>query len=193
MKKVSIIVVIIIVLTLVLYYFTRTIESEVSHDIKIKTPIQKKDKKIVQTKTQPSEGEVLTDEEFNSAQFDQYLSEVEDNWNKSIEDLFLDNTESGQRNIREYLKLKRGYEQERERRYEEFHEMMEKKHGPNYSYSPSAEEEMFNEKLVRIYEKNLSKIVGKRKMIEYLEVKDKFNQKLETESKDSNSYIQIEF
>lgn len=133
------------------------------------------------------------EEEFDTAQFDEYLEKVEEDWNKQMEDLFLGQDSQSDKNFKEYIKLKDGYEKERERRYEAFHEMMEAKYGPNYSYSPSAEEEMFNEKLVKTYELRLSEIIGKKKMIEYMKVKDGFNQKLEEEASSSESYLLIEF
>lgn len=136
---------------------------------------------------------VKEDEEFDSAQFDKYLEKVEEGWKLKMESVFLEGSAGSSQKLREYLKLKKGYEQEREKRYEAFHKMMEEKHGSNYSYSPSEDEEMFNEKLVKIYESNLAKIVGKGKMVEYLKAKDSFNQKLEDESTDNTSYILIEF
>ncbi|PIK15188.1 hypothetical protein [Halobacteriovorax sp. JY17] len=149
------------------------------------------DKQVIQNSKEENSPRV--EEEFDSAQFDKYLEKVEDDWYKSMEEVFLDKNSKDDRNLKEYLKLKKGYEQEREKRYEAFHKMMEEKYGPNYSYSPSEDEEMFNEKLVKIYETNLSKIIGKKKMVEYLKVKDSFNQNLEKEAQGSNSYILIEF
>lgn len=128
--------------------------------------------------------------------FSKYIDRVEEDWNKSVEDLFLEEAESAKRNISEYKKLKNGYEAEREKRYEEFHRIMEEKHGPSYSYSPSVDEEMFNEKLVKAYEKSLSKIIGTDKMRKYVKMKDDFNRKLEEESKKSKnneSFLLIEF
>ncbi|ATH07383.1 hypothetical protein BIY24_05350 [Halobacteriovorax marinus] len=196
MKKISLVTFILLALSIAIYliFGSKTKEYELTLGEKRPTPIARKtEPPKVEKKVESEEVTTKVVEEFDSAEFDKYLDEVEEGWNKSIEALFLDNSTHANRNLIEYRKLKNGYEQERERRYEEFHKMMEAKHGENYSYSPSADEEMFNEKLVKIYEGQLAKIIGDKKMIEYLRVKDEFNQKLESRALDDNSYIQIEF
>ncbi|WP_417334761.1 hypothetical protein [Halobacteriovorax marinus] len=196
MKKISLVTFILLALSIAIYliFGSKTKEYELTLGEKRPTPIARNtEPPKVEKKVESEEVKTKVVEEFDSAEFDKYLDEVEEGWNKSIEALFLDNSTHANRNFIEYRKLKNGYEQERERRYEEFHKMMEAKHGENYSYSPSADEEMFNEKLVKIYEGQLAKIIGDKKMIEYLRVKDEFNQKLESRALDDNSYIQIEF
>lgn len=124
----------------------------------------------------------------------EYLDRVEIDWYNEIENLFLSDAKSGESFIQEYRELKRGYEEERERRYEEFHARMRKEHGPNYSYSPSIDEEMFNEKLVKAYELELSKIIGEKLMIEYMSLKDSFNEKQKKSKKTEDDFFtSIEF
>ncbi|WP_127717124.1 hypothetical protein [Halobacteriovorax sp. HLS] len=124
----------------------------------------------------------------------EYLDQVEKDWYNEVENLFLSDAKSGESFLQEYRDLKRGYEQERERRYEDFHAKMRKEHGPNYSYSPSVDEEMFNEKLVKSYELQLSKVIGEKLMIEYMSLKDSFNEKQKSSKKSQDDFFtSIEF
>ncbi|GEM_PF-5646483 len=193
MKKYLIISLFIAVTLSAIYLLSRESEVVITESSSVQNKLPSKKVKDAKINVEDESFDAKAEEEFETAQFDAYLEKVEEDWNKSMEELFLDNNAQAKQHLKEYYKLKNGYEKERERRYEAFHEMMEAKYGPNYSYSPSADEEMFNEKLVKIYEENLSKIIGKKKMIEYMKVKDNFNRKLEEDADSSESYLLIEF
>ncbi|WP_372651652.1 hypothetical protein [Halobacteriovorax sp.] len=193
MKKFSITILAVALVLSVIYFLSKETEVVVTESNIVQDTSVPKKKSEIKINTEDESFDAKAEEEFETAQFDQYLEKVEDEWNKNMENLFLVKSSNSDKFLREYNKLKNGYEKERERRYEAFHEMMEAKYGPNYSYSPSADEEMFNEKLVKVYEENLSKIIGKEKMIEYMKVKDSFNRKLEEEAGSSESYLLIEF
>jgi hypothetical protein len=200
MKKVLIF--IILVLTgLVVFYF----QNDKSLDLEVvqenKSEVIKTTNKVASATTKvPSKpngqdkdiDELISDEELN--EMNEYLEKIDSEWNNEIENLFMSDSKNGKVHVELYRELKRGYEDERERRYEAFHEEMRKKHGENYSYPPSSDEEMFNEKLVKAYEKVLSEKIGKEKMIEYMSLKDRFNAKLESELSDKTDFFtQIEF
>jgi len=197
MKKSFVITGLVLISALLYYFFVPTLDQEeetvlIKESIKKNSETTKKIQKVlVKEKVSEVQNKKLDNEEFAK-----YIDQVEGDWNKSIEDLFLEDPETAKKYLREYKKLKTGYEVERERRYEEFHLMMEEKHGADYSYSPSVDEEMFNEKLVKAYEKSLSEIIGDQKMKKYMSVKDNFNRKLEDSSKSSknnDSFLLIEF
>jgi hypothetical protein len=198
MKKFFLLSSVILILISAYVYFSSSLEVE-GDVVKIQ-PIPKSiDKQLrVVKKIEANEEKSAKpkDQLVDNVEFAKYIDRVESDWNKSIEDLFLEDPETGNKYIGEYKKLKNGYEVEREKRYEVFHRIMEEKHGANYSYSPTVDEEMFNEKLVKAYEKSLFEIIGEEKMRKYISVKDNFNRKLEDSSKNSkqgDSFLLIEF
>ena len=133
-----------------------------------------------------------SEEDFE--EINEYLEEVETNWINGIENLFMSDAQNGENYLEVYKDMKNGYEEEREKRYQVFHKKMRDKHGSNYSYSPSVDEEMFNEKLVKLYEKSLSEKIGKEMMINYMSLKDKFNKDLESSKKSKDDFFtNIEF
>ncbi|OUR96876.1 hypothetical protein A9Q84_11100 [Halobacteriovorax marinus] len=198
MKKILLVLSLISLSLMAFYYLNADHEDMIEEDVK--SPIEKSvpsaKTETVKTIPVPSKA-VVSDNSVDAKSFEKYIDAVEEDWNKNIDDLFLEEAETAQHFIAEYKKLKNGYEAERERRYEKFHRMMEEKHGPNYSYSPSVDEEMYNEKLVKAYELSLSKIIGVEKMRKYMQVKDNFNRKLEDTAKNSkdgsDSFLLIEF
>jgi hypothetical protein len=202
MKK--IIILIFIFIGLGLFFFlksdidTTTIQvnssDKLNDSINIKNQTKTKTMKIKDlTKSiESNQSQATSEEEFEK--MSEYLEEVESNWTNSIENLFMSDPENGETFISIYKDMKNGYEMEREKRYQEFHKKMRDEHGSNYSYSPSVDEEMYNEKLVKAYEKTLSEKIGREMMINYMTLKDKFNKDLESNKKSKNDFFtNIEF
>lgn len=153
---------------------------------KIKTEAEKIDS------SNPDLAKATSEEDFDK--ISEYLEDVQINWINGIENLFMSDAQNGEVNLAIYKDMKSGYEAEREKRYQEFHRKMREEHGSEYSYSPSVDEEMFNEKLVKAYELSLSEKIGEKMMINYMSLKDQFNQDLESKSKSRDDfYTNIEF
>ena len=194
MKKISILVIIIVVIGISFFYLSKNkiepvYDGVVIEDVNTSVNVVI-DKDI--SPTDESDESIVSKDELKD--MSEYLDKIETDWNGEIENFFMSDPENGETLVQLYRELKRGFEQERERRYAIFHQQMKQKHGENYSYPPSSDEEMFNEKLVKEYEKVLSEKIGKEKMINYMTLKDTFNNKLEKNSSgDDEFFTLIEF
>ena len=82
-----------------------------------------------------------------------------------------------------YLVFREDNEKEKMEAYEEFHKLMEKKFGPNYTYSLSEDQTKMEQKINDKYLKKLKDMVGDKTFTEYLKVRDEFNEKVMRETK----------
>lgn len=82
-----------------------------------------------------------------------------------------------------YLVFREDNEKEKMEVYEEFHKLMEKKFGPNYTYSLSEDQTKMEQKINDKYLKKLKDMMGEKAFMEYLKVRDEFNEQIMRETK----------
>lgn len=82
-----------------------------------------------------------------------------------------------------YLVFREDNEKEKMEAYEEFHKLMEKKFGPNYTYSLSEDQTKMEQKINDKYLKKLKDMMGEKAFMEYLKVRDEFNEQIMRETK----------
>lgn len=126
------------------------------------------------------EDEVFTKDEIKS--INNHFEKVQNDWKETMSSFVVRELGMSQEVVSEYESLKNEYEVELSETFEEFHKNMEKKHGREYSYSPSKVQEELTEKIAQKYLLKIKAIFGHDGFIKYLERKDQFNEKLKRES-----------
>ncbi len=91
-----------------------------------------------------------------------------------------------------YLVFREDNEKEKMEAYEEFHRLMEKKFGANYTYSLSEDQTKMEQKINDKYLKKLKEMMGEKSFIEYLKIRDQFNEDIMRETKGQRPLL-IEF
>ncbi|MDD0852089.1 hypothetical protein HBN50_03230 [Halobacteriovorax sp. GB3] len=141
-------------------------------------------------KAQESEESPLSDEELE--EMEEHFMEVEGRWRAEIEQLFIKELELSEEFVADYYKMREGFEKDSYLAFETYHEQMRLKHGDNYSYNPTEDEEAFQKEIRETYEKKLLEKMGKEKFRKYIQVKDRFNEGL-IEGNDRKAALLIEF
>jgi len=131
------------------------------------------------------ESDVFVGEEGESSisgedldRMEEYFLKTESEWTQSMQNLILDELNLGQEVLREYQALKEGFERDKMDTFEEYHQFMQEKHGDNYTYIPSKDEEEFSSKINKEYLDRIRKLLGAENYNRYLQLRDSFNDKL---------------
>lgn len=132
--------------------------------------------KLIAESEKVNSAETLDDKESEKefAEFDQ----LENAWIKEVQKVF-----PKPKMFDVYLVFREDCEREKMDVYEEFHKLMEKKYGKNYSYSLSEDqtkrEQLINDK----YLKKLKDMLGEKDFMKYLKTRDQFNEEIARNSK----------
>lgn len=138
-----------------------------------------------------SESTSLTEDQI--IELEATFEEIESKWQEEVEDIFVNDMGLAKGVVQDYFKMREGFEKDSYEAFEAFHEEMLKKHGENYSYNPTEDEEAFQKKIRSRYENELQKKIGLDNFKKYIQLKDAFNQRL-IEKYDSNKgVLHIEF
>ncbi len=132
----------------------------------------------------------LSEEEI--AEFEEYYEEVENNWFSQIEALFVGEFSLKEEVIESYMDLRESYEEEKMISFQEFHDFMASKHGDQYTYNPTDDMEVFENKVADEYYEKMRALLGDDQYRRYLEVKDQFNDRLREEQDVDKLVILIE-
>lgn len=117
------------------------------------------------------------DEKESEKEFQEF-DRLENAWIKEVQKVF-----PKPKMFDVYLVFREDCEREKMEVYEEFHKLMEKKYGKNYSYSLSEDqtkrEQLINDK----YLKKLKDMLGEKDFMNYLKVRDQFNEEIARNTK----------
>lgn len=91
-----------------------------------------------------------------------------------------------------YLVFREDNEKEKMEAYEEFHKLMEKKFGANYTYSLSEDQTKMEQKINDKYLKKLKDMLGEKAFMNYLKTRDEFNEQIMRETNGQRPQI-VEF
>lgn len=133
----------------------------------------------------------LTEEEMEK--LDEYYDQVEEEWDKSMKNLFVAEFGMTEDDFNDYLKMREGYEDDRLDAFQDFHEQMVEKYGDNYTFSPSEDMKTFEGKLKQDYQDLLRKKIGDENFKRYLEVQDEFNERIRREQEKDVPPLLIEY
>lgn len=112
------------------------------------------------------------------------FDKLEKEWGEEVHGIM------GDDNYQVYQDMKSRNEKEKMQAYKEYHEYLRKKHGDNFSYNISEDQSIREKSINQRYLKELLKVIGESKFIEYTAAKDQFNEKMRRNKKES---IQFEF
>ncbi|EQC45040.1 hypothetical protein M899_0588 [Bacteriovorax sp. BSW11_IV] len=157
------------------------------NDDSVKSPslLTKEDVKAI------SESTSLTEEQI--IELEATFEEIETHWQEEVQDIFINDMGLTKEHVEDYFKMREGFEKDSYEAFEAFHEEMVRKHGENYSYNPTEDEEAFQKKIRERYETEFQKKIGLENFQKYIQLKDSFNQRL-IEKYDSNKgVLHIEF
>ena len=110
-----------------------------------------------------------------------YFEATEKSWNERMEHLIIDELHLPTKTLKEYKVLREGFDRDKMEAFEDFHKYMRDKHGDNYSYNPTKDEEQFANKVKDQYDSKLRQLFGQEHYLQYREVRDEFNKKLKGE------------
>lgn len=133
-------------------------------------------KKLLEESEKINNAETL-DEKESEKEFQEY-DRLETAWIQEVQKVF-----PKPKMFDVYLVFREDCENEKMQVYEEFHKLMEKKYGKNYSYSLSEDqtkrEQLINDK----YLKKLKDMLGEKDFMKYLKVRDQFNEEIARNTK----------
>jgi hypothetical protein len=132
----------------------------------------------------------LSEDEIS--EFEDYFEEVEKNWITKIENLFVSEFSFNDEKMEIYMDLRDNYEEEKMIAFQEFNELMVSKYGENYTYTPTKDMEVFENKLEDVYKEKMRSFVGDENFIRYQEVLEEYNTKLRQEQDPDKGIILIE-
>lgn len=115
------------------------------------------------------------------------FEKLEEDWINKIKSVF-----PKEKMFQVYLLYREESEKEKMEAYEEFHRLMEKKFGPNYTYSLSEDQTKFEQKINDKYLKKLKDMMGEKPFSEYLKTRDQFNEEILRRTKGQKPLL-IEF
>lgn len=125
--------------------------------------------------------------------FQVYFQEVEQRWQEKMEELIVKELGKGEQAFRTYLGMREGFENDKMEAFEEHHKQLEQKHGKNYTYRPSEDEQNFAKKLLPVYQEKLKSMLGDDGYKKYEGVKSDFNSN-ESQNADAEiGFMQMEF
>lgn len=163
----------------------RIFDEDTSTGEKAKGSLSKEDIQSISESTSLTEDQII--------ELEATFEEIESKWQEEIEDIFINDMNLSKSAVQDYFKMREGFEKDSYEAFEAFHEEMVKKHGENYSYNPTEDEEAFQKKIRTRYEEELQKKIGMDNFKKYIQLKDSFNQRL-IEKYDSNKgVLHIEF
>ncbi|MBI2520395.1 MAG: hypothetical protein HYV97_08250 [Bdellovibrio sp.] len=110
-----------------------------------------------------------------------YFEATEKAWNDRMDHFITDELHLPIKVLKEYKVLREGFDRDKMEAFEDFHKYMRDKHGDNYSYNPTKDEEQFANKVKDQYDSKLRQLFGQEHYLEYREVRDQFNKKLKAE------------
>ncbi|MBT7608279.1 MAG: hypothetical protein HN576_00890 [Bacteriovoracaceae bacterium] len=130
--------------------------------------------------------------ESEIAEFEDYFEEVEKNWITRIESLFVSEFTFEDEKMEEYMDIRDRYEEEKMIAFQEFNEFMVSKYGENYTFTPTKDMEVFENKLESVYKEKMRAFVGDENYIRYREVLEEYNERLRQEQDPDKGIILIE-
>ena len=133
----------------------------------------------------------LSEQELDS--LEEYFDKIETEWEEEIKNLFVAELNLDANLVKEYFSMREDLEVEKDKAFQHFHEQMRKKHGENYAYSPTADQESYEDKILEGYYTVLKEKMGEEKYIEYIKVKERFNDRLRSEQNPTTGVLFIEF
>lgn len=133
----------------------------------------------------------LSEDELDS--LEEYFDKIELEWEEEIKNLFVAELNLDAALVKEYFSMREGLELEKDKSFRRFHEEMKKKHGENYAYSPTVDQESYEDKILEGYYKILKEKIGEEKYVEYIKVKERFNDRLRSEQNPTDGVLFIEF
>lgn len=89
-----------------------------------------------------------------------------------------------------YQDMREQNEKEKLKAYEQFHQMLRKRHGDQFSYKISEDQSAAEKEINQKYLKELLAIIGEKKFAEYLKARDQINENFRRKNK---IFIQVEF
>jgi|GEM_PF-5170261 len=110
-----------------------------------------------------------------------YFEATEKAWGQRMDDLITGEFGLGVDALKKYNVLREGLDRDKMEAFNEYHKYMREKHGDNYSYIPTKDEEQFGKKLRIQYEEKVRDFFGDKNYQRYKEVRQEFNQKLRKE------------
>jgi hypothetical protein len=122
----------------------------------------------------------LSDGEFVA--LEEYFENLEEEWEKSIEELFIEELQLGESVLEEYWKMQEGLERDKIQAFDEFHKAMQKKFGDDYNFRPSKEQRKVEKELRDRYQDELKTLLGGESYSRYLELMNETNEKIKHEA-----------
>lgn len=133
----------------------------------------------------------LTEEEME--ELEEYFEKIEEEWGETLEQLFKQELQLSKETIEQYEELREGFEEEKLAAFQEYHEQMVAKHGDNYAYRPSADEKIFEKKVLDEYFDRLRRVLGDEAYGRYSEVRERFNERIKSEQDPAKGVLVIDF
>ena len=124
---------------------------------------------------------------------DRYFGQVEDNWKKSAEELFLEELKLGREKYKNYLQLKEELADELTALFEKYHQDKLKEHGAGHFFRFADELREEEEELKSKYLKKLRVSLGKKNFARYLDALAQFNGQIRRERGKREAFVEIEF
>lgn len=133
----------------------------------------------------------LTEEEME--ELEEYFEKIEEEWADQLKQLFKNELQISSEVMGQYEDLREGFEEEKLAAFQEYHEQMVAKHGENYAYRPSADEKIFEKKVLDEYYDRLRKLLGDESYNRYVEVRERFNERIKSEQDPAKGILVIDF
>ena len=133
----------------------------------------------------------LTEEEME--ELEEYFEKIEEEWADQLKQLFKNELQISDEVMEQYEDLREGFEEEKLAAFQEYHEQMVAKHGENYAYRPSADEKVFEKKVLDEYYDRLRKLLGDESYNRYVEVRERFNERIKSEQDPAKGILVIDF
>ena len=110
-----------------------------------------------------------------------YFEATEKAWNERMEHFIIDELHMPVSALKEYKVLREGYDRDKMEAFEDFHKYMRDKHGDNYSYNPTKDEEKFANKVRDKYDAKMRQLFGQEHYPQYRDVLSEFNKQRKAE------------
>ncbi|EQC50850.1 hypothetical protein [Bacteriovorax sp. DB6_IX] len=206
MKKALILVGVIIVAGLVYIFVGNQKEVEIEQVETRQESQSVPDQKVAKTSPKPVEAEKImqavpksklindqVDVDKQMEGWEEKYDEIEAKWTSQIKSLFIEEFQVEEKVYQEYLKMREGLEKDKVRAFDTFHQEMEAKYGPSYTYNPTEQERQFEKDIRSKYDEVLLKLIGQNRFTRYLEVRDRFNQDLMEKQDPNQGVILMDF